>query len=217
MTRKLDEYDHLAAEAGARVAEILKQEGAQAQALFDKIARRYDLTTAKLLFERCIKLAIEPSVEDERNQYAAQKAKANAAQRARALTKLPTLEQISVADRDKICHLYYRWPDRSLTNAEQKIFNALLKRYVSFGGDRVDFNPEKLPPIKKQGSIARSSPNLKLPAIFDREFAELSEQLGRKPKQDEVAAAIISKHGDRYGADVDNVVGNWKYRRKKKI
>jgi hypothetical protein len=202
-----DYYMRAAKEAGERVGKILKQEGAQAKALFDRIAERHGLDTAKLLFELCIRLAREPSIEEQQEARAAALAKTKPARRSHELTKWPTMEEVVAADRKKICNLWARLPDRKYSAQEKRIYNLLLQRYVE----------ERLTPIKKRGSITRNSPNAKLPAVFDRAFSELVAKLGRKPKQDEVAEAIMSKHGNRYGGQVDNVIANWKYWRKKKI
>jgi hypothetical protein len=172
MTRKPDEYDRLAKEAGERVDKLLKNEGAQAQVLFDRIAKRHGLQTAKLLFERCVKLAKEPSFEEEQGKRVDEKGKEKAAQSARSLTKLPTLEQISAADRVKICDWYYRWPDRRLNKKEQEVYSALLQRYVKVGGYPRDFNPNRLTPTKKRGSVMRNSPNAQLPRLFEEEKAK---------------------------------------------
>jgi len=212
-----DYYMRAAKEAGERVAKLLKEEGAQARALFDRIAERYGLDTAKLLFERCIKSAKEPSIEEEQKQLVAKKAKEKAAQQVRAMTELPTADRIAAADRRQICIWWYRLPARKFTAAEQTIVDLLWRHYVEVGGYPEGFKPERLPPPKKRGSITHNSPNAKLPAQFDREFSELAAKLGRKPKQEEVAEAIISKHGTRYGEQVDNVIANWRYWRKKKI
>ena len=114
-----DEYQRLAAAASDRVAKILENEGAQAKALFTRITERHGLGTAKLLFERCIKLANEPSTEEEQEQRAAEKAKAKAAQRVRAMTNLPTVEKVAVADRRQLCIWWYRLPARKFSTRER--------------------------------------------------------------------------------------------------
>jgi hypothetical protein len=106
--KPIDEYGRLAATASKLVAEILKREGAQAQALFDRITKRHGLPTAKILFERCIKLAKEPTFEEEQKRDAEKHANKRKAQAARALSKLPTLEQIAAANRNRICNWWYQ-------------------------------------------------------------------------------------------------------------
>jgi hypothetical protein len=150
--KPIDEYGRLAATASKLVAEILKREGAQAQALFDRITKRHGLPTAKILFERCIKLAKEPTFEEEQKRDAEKHANKRKAQAARALSKLPTLEQIAAANRNRICNWWYQWPDRKLKKQEREIYNALLRRYIEVKGYPEDFDPRK---IRRQRSAAR--------------------------------------------------------------
>jgi hypothetical protein len=193
-----DDHDRRARTAAARVAKILEEEGAQAQALFDRITKRHGLQTAKLLFERCIKLAKgPPSNEEEQEQRTAEKTRAKAAQSARALTKLPTLEQIPTANRDQLCDWYYRWPDRELKKKEHEVYTALLQRYVEVGGYPKDFNPNRLTPIKKRGSVMRNSPNAELPRLFEEEKAKHGGELTK--------AAFVKIHADRTGEDPGNI------------
>ncbi len=207
-----DEYDRLAREAGERVAEILKVEGAQAQALFDRIAERHGLRTAKLLFQRCIKLAKEPSIEEEQDQYVEAQAKAKKAQKARAMTKLPTAEQIAAAeskgDRRQICVWWYTWPARELSEAESAVYFRLWRSLVAVGGYPKDFNPEQLPPKKKPGSIMHNSPNAELLTLFEEERAKHGGNLTK--------AAFVKLHADRTGQTSENVRKKLDYYLKRK-
>jgi hypothetical protein len=204
------DFDYLAEAraAGERVKTILEKEGAQAKALFDRIVKRHGLGTAKALFERCINLAPEPTIDEERQQYAAAKAQEKAAQNARSLAKLPTLEQITAANRDLICKWYYSWPDRKLEEKEYKIYCALLRRYIDVGGYPKDFNPSRLPPTKKRGSVMRESPNAQLPRLYDEEKAKRDGELT------ETAFAAI--HAKRTGESPENVRKKLSYHLKRR-
>jgi hypothetical protein len=203
-----DDYMRAAKKAGERVAKILAKEGAQAQVLFDRIAKRHGMPTAKLLFERCIRLAKDPSIQEEQKKRAAEKVEAKASQRARALTKLPSLDQIAAADRNQICDWYYRWPDRGLEKKEQDVYGVLLQRYVKMGGYPENFNPNRLTPTKKRGAIMRSSRNAELPVIFEREKARLGENFS-KP-------AFYREHTDRFGPTPEDVRKKLDYYLKRK-
>jgi hypothetical protein len=197
MTSEPDEYDRLATEAGERVDEILKREGAQAQALFDRIVKRHGAPTAKLVFERCIKLAREPSQDEEQEQRRSAKAIQREAQEARAMTTLPTAEQIASADRRKVCVWWYRLPARKLSAEEEKLADLLWRRYVEVGGYPSDFDPQTLPPTKKLGSTMRNSPNAELPKLFEQEKAKHGGNL-TKP-------AFITIQAERSGDDPENI------------
>jgi hypothetical protein len=196
-----DEYDRRADAAAERVAKLLKEEGAQAQALFDRITKRYGLLTAKLIFERCIKLAKEPSIEEEQEQRVAAKARAKATQKARAMSNLPTADEIAAAvaagDRRRICIWWYRWPVRELNDAETKIYFLLWRSLVTVGGYPKDFNPEQLPPAKKTGSKMRNSPNAELPRLFEQEKAKHGGKLTK--------AAFAVMYADRFGPTPEDV------------
>jgi hypothetical protein len=98
--------------------------------LFQEIVERCGLPTAKFIFEKCI------SVAEEHDSRSAALAKAKAARRERAPIKLPTAEQIAIADRHKICIWWarLRGTDQKFNAREKRLIAALRARYVEVGG-----------------------------------------------------------------------------------
>jgi len=202
VAREEDEYDRRARAAGVRVAKILEEEGAQAQALFERITKRLGLPTAKLLFERCIKLAKEPSIEEEQEQRADALDTAKDKHRARAKNELPTNEEIDAAfaakDRKRMSTMWHRVPwGRKFSIKEKQIIDHLWRRYANLDGDTVDFNPDELTPTKKRGSTMRNSPNAELPRLYE----EAKERHG----QDLSPTAFARIHADQTGDTAENV------------
>jgi hypothetical protein len=173
--------------------------------LFEEIIQRCGLPTAKFIFQKCV------SVAEEQENQAAAVAKARVAQCARELIRFPTAEEIAAADRGQISRWWARLPDRKYDAQETRLYDLLRQRYVELGGYTKDFKPNQLPPIKKHGSVKRNAPNRDLPALFD----SMKAKSGGKLTQIEFAEFLISKYGARYGKDVENVIANWKYWRRK--
>ena len=185
---------------------------ADAWDLFYEICGRCDVPTAKHIFQKCI------SVADEQEIQAAAIDKARAAQRTRELNKLPTEEAIAAADRKTICNWWARLPGRKFSAKEKTIVAALSRRYVEVGGYPHDFDPARLPPIKKRGSVKRNAINAGLPKLFDvndpsSAFAVEKAKRGGKLTMTEFAATLVPA----YGFDADHVLANLRYHRRPKI
>jgi hypothetical protein len=182
-----------------------------AWSLFCEIYQRCGLSTAKFIFQECI------SVADKQEGQAAAIDKAKSAQRMRELTKLPTPEEIVVADRKKICNWWARLPIRKLTAEEKRIVAILCRRYIEVGGYPKDFDPAKLPPIKKRGSVNRNAINAALPKLFDENnpssaFSVEKAKRGGKLAMKDFAATLVPT----YGYDADHVLANLRYHRRPK-
>lgn len=172
--------------------------------LFQEIVERCGIATAKFLFQECIRVA------EEQEQQAAAITKADAAQQARALAKLPTLPQIATADREQICRWWARLPTRMLTENEKEIVGALAQRYVDVRGYPKGFDPTRLPPIKKKGAKARKPRGAELPAMFDA--LKLAHPKFSKPR---IAERIFKQHGRIYGKNPETIARNESNWRKK--
>jgi len=178
--------------------------------LFREIYQRCGLSTAKFIFKKCISVA-----EQEIRALAIDTAKA--AKRTRELNKLPTEEEIVGADRKKICNWWARLPTRKLTTKEKGIVAILSQRYIEVGGYPADFDPARLPPIKKRGSVKHNAVNAGLPKLFDANnpssaFSVEKAKRGGKLTMTEFAATLVPA----YGFDADHVLANLRYHRRPK-
>jgi hypothetical protein len=179
--------------------------------LFAEIVGRCDLPTAKFIFQKCILVA------EEQESRAATVTREKAARLARALPKLPTLEQITLADRQQVSRWWARLPDRRFNAQEKRVIAALTLRYQQLGGYPRGFN-ENLPPIKKRGSIKRAAPNADLPALFDEANPKSAFSIEKARRGGKLTkrsfAAILTP---RYGETAEHVLANLRYRQRAKI
>jgi hypothetical protein len=180
--------------------------------LFAEIYQRCGAATAKFIFNRCI----EEAEKQEREEGT--KISATLSRRARELTELPTLDEVRAADRRQIVRWYAFWPDRKYKGKEKKITQLLQQRYVELGGHPEGFDPLKLPPIKRRGSVKHNAPNAELRALFDESdpdsaFSREKAKRGGHLKKSEFATTLVPK----YGATADHVLANLRYWRKAKI
>jgi hypothetical protein len=182
--------------------------------LFASIMGKCGFETAKFIFEKCIK-------EGAEIEAANAKRSANAQQRAGAAPmKIPTVQEIDAADRERICMWYARLltTDQHFSNREREAVDRLTKRYIEFGGFPAGFKP-RLPPIKKKGAVKRDAANAALPAMFDATnprsafSIEKAKRGGDLTKRD--FAGLLVKSDKKFGKDVDSLLANLRYHRSK--
>jgi hypothetical protein len=164
--------------------------------LFDEIAQRCGLPTAKFIFQKCIEVA------DEQESRAKAIKKAKAIRGKRAPIELPTLKQVDSFDRNQTCRWWDRLgsTDQKFKGGERKIIGRLAARYVEFGGYPKGYIEGKLPPIKQKGARRRNMPKAaELPAMF-----EALKMKHPKLSNARIAETIVDQHGAIYGKSPAN-------------
>jgi hypothetical protein len=167
-----------------------------ARYLFAIMIEKCGYPTAKFIFEKCIK-------EGAEIEAANAKRSANAQQRPDAAPmKIPTIQEIDAADRNRICMWYARLltTDQRFSNREKEAVDRLAKRYIEFGGFPAGFKP-KLPPIKKKGATRKVRPAAaELPALF--EALKIEHPRLNNPR---IAQLVVERYGKKYGKSVEAV------------
>ena len=159
--------------------------------LFANIIEACGYPTAKFIFEKCLTEAAE--IEAQREKVRGKQA----ARYLAALLELPPSAEIDVMDREQVCRWYTRFARTD--HAYDDRSRRLLDRYLSFGGQSKEFNPN-LPPIKRKGAKTHKARGSELPALF---VAERTRNARLSNAQ--IAALIVQKHGTKYGKNAEAV------------
>jgi hypothetical protein len=160
--------------------------------LFQEIAERCGISTAKFIFENCV------SVAQEQEDQSVAIEKARSARLKRRPIKLPTVGEITAADRQQICVWWarLRGTDQKFDAREKQLIAKLSERYVEVGGYPTGFNENHLPPIPEK----RNQGDAVLIEIFDRgnpksAFSIAKKANGGRLTMEKFAASLVPKYG----------------------